>query len=72
MNVIPVIAKSDSITKDELLAFKRTVRRPSAAVHSPAQLNDEFAANGIHIYVPDHEPASAAVYKVGPIHRAGG
>ena len=66
--MVPVIAKSDSITKDELADFKQLVSTSMHtlhACHSPsAQLNEEFAANGIKIYVPDHEPVSAAVYKV--------
>ena len=47
--MVPVIAKSDSITKEELALFKK-------------QLNKEFADNALNLYSPVGSEADA--YKV--------
>jgi septin 6/8/11 len=50
VNIIPVIAKSDSITKEELAIFKQI-------------LIEEFTENGIDIYEPQGDQETSAIYK---------
>lgn len=71
VNVVPVIAKADTITKEELVRFKEVVRSGAGVAFSLSltpsipilansrQLLEEFDKNEIEIYHPDEEGIEA-------------
>ena len=65
VNLIPVIAKADTLTQNDLALFKQKVRALRASVHSYSepcrvQIRDVIKAQGIRIYQPPVDPDDEA------------